>query len=614
MKEGVKVYVEYLPNEKHAEKDADVSDSLDIFDDAGYLLTDTELVIDIDDLDHYQIEQMLDRFNITTQVVWTTRGAHLYFKKPNGFRGAKSLTALGCSVEYKHIKNTKSVTIKQNGKERKIENRGIREALPEFLRPLRKGESLLGLDEGDGRNQKLFKHRMALGSMQNWQLICSYINEVLFATPLPDSEMEQITRDIVVEAVKDAEALVADVVMRDKKVVKYSRQLYFYDHGEYIADDDRLKRLVFSYCQGQKTRYVKEVIDQMDYRAPLVPDNKTFDIRFKNGILRNGEFIEVDYTDFTPYSIPIELDFETTPIQTVDDYLNHLTDYDDSYKMRLMEILGHCLIVDKEFKRLMGKFFIFVGDGGNGKGTLLTVIRAILNSKNCTGLSIANMTDEKYLNTLSGKLANLGDDIQDQPIDNAQMKMLKNISTCDFVEIRKLYANSNSVELTPTLIFTSNHVIKSFEKGESYKRRVDWLPMYGKPKKKDPRFITNITSEAALKYWIKLIVEGYMRLYKNQKFTESEKVKQFNEQYHRENNSAIEFINDLKKEDIKGKKSPEIYQEYEIWAEENGVNVQSKRLVKDTIYAMYGLEIRAKKINGKTSKVYQEAVSKKVTQ
>ncbi|MGK9319705.1 DUF5906 domain-containing protein, partial [Melissococcus plutonius] len=199
--------------------------------------------------------------------------------------------------------------------------------------------------------------------------------------------------------------------------------------GEYIADDDRLKRLVFSYCQGQKTRYVKEVIDQMDYRAPLVPDNKTFDIRFKNGILRNGEFIEVDYTDFTPYSIPIELDFETTPIQTVDDYLNHLTDYDDSYKMRLMEILGHCLIVDKEFKRLMGKFFIFVGDGGNGKGTLLTVIRAILNSKNCTGLSIANMTDEKYLNTLSGKLANLGDDIQDQPIDNAQMKMLKNIST-----------------------------------------------------------------------------------------------------------------------------------------------------------------------------------------
>lgn len=614
MKEGVKVYVEYLPNEKHAAKDADVSESLDTFNDAGYLLTDTDLVIDIDDLDQYQIEQMIDRFSITTQVVWTTRGAHLYFKKPNGFRGAKSLTALGCSVEYKHIKNTKSITVKQNGQVRRVENVGIREALPEFLRPLRKAENLLGLDEGDGRNQKLFKHRMAIGNINDWQLICTYINEVLFATPLPDSEIDQITRDIVVEAVKDAEPLIADAVMREKRVVKYAKQLYFYDEGEYISDEDKLIRIVFSYCQGQKTKYVKEVIDQMSGRAPLVPDNKTFDIRFKNGILRDGEFIEVDYTDFTPYSIPIEVDFDARPVQKVDDYLDHLTDHDDSYKRRLMEILGHCLIVDKEFKRLMGKFFIFVGDGGNGKGTLLTVIRAILNSKNCAGLSIANMTDERYLNVLSGKLANLGDDIQDQPINNEQMKLLKNISTCDFVEIRKLYTNANSVELTPTLIFTSNHVIKSFEKGGSYKRRVDWLPMYGKPKKKDPRFITNLTTDEALKYWIKMIVEGYMRLYKNQKFTESDKVKQFNDQYHIDNNSAIEFINDLKKEDIIGKKSPEIYQEYETWAEENGVNVQSKKLVKDTIYAIHGLEIKAKKINGKTCKVYQDVIDKKVTQ
>nr|WP_306801002.1 DUF5906 domain-containing protein [Melissococcus plutonius] len=557
---------------------------------------------------------MIDRFSITTQVVWTTRGAHLYFKKPSGFRGAKSLTALGCSVEYKHIKNTKSVTVKQNGQARRVENVGIREALPEFLRPLRKAENLLGLDEGDGRNQKLFKHRMAIGNINDWQLICSYINEVLFAIPLPDSEMEQITRDVVVEAVKDAEPLIADAVMREKRVVKYAKQLYFYNDGEYISDEDKLIRVVFNYCQGQKTKYVKEVIDQMSGRAPLVPDNKTFDIRFKNGILRDGEFIEVDYTDFTPYSIPIEVDFDARPVQKVDDYLDHLTDHDDSYKRRLMEILGHCLIVDKEFKRLMGKFFIFVGDGGNGKGTLLTVIRAILNSKNCAGLSIANMTDERYLNVLSGKLANLGDDIQDQPINNEQMKLLKNISTCDFVEIRKLYTNANSVELTPTLIFTSNHVIKSFEKGGSYKRRVDWLPMYGKPKQKDPRFITNLTTDEALKYWIKMIVEGYMRLYKNQKFTDSDKVKQFNDQYHIDNNSAIEFINDLKKEDIIGKKSPEIYREYETWAEENGVNVQSKKLVKDTIYAIYGLEIKAKKINGKTCKVYQEVISKKVNQ
>ena len=50
--------------------------------------------------------------------------------------------------------------------------------------------------------------------------------------------------------------------------------------------------------------------------------------------------------------------------------------------------------------------------------------------------------------------------------------------------MRQLYKQSEDVELTCTLIFTSNHILKSFEKGESYKRRVVWLPMYSKPTKR----------------------------------------------------------------------------------------------------------------------------------
>ncbi|MGC6768350.1 hypothetical protein [Enterococcus sp. LJL51] len=44
--------IEYLPGEKHAANNVDVSESLESFQDAGYLLTDTDLIIDIDDLNH----------------------------------------------------------------------------------------------------------------------------------------------------------------------------------------------------------------------------------------------------------------------------------------------------------------------------------------------------------------------------------------------------------------------------------------------------------------------------------------------------------------------------------------------------------------------------------
>lgn len=599
------MYVRYIEGAKHAAKGAELSQDLSIFDDAGYILEDNDLIIDVDNIPKEALKALIKTFNINTQVTWTDRGAHFYFKKPDGFRGAKGMCALGIEVEYKHKTNTQSITVKRNGEARVMERVGIREDLPDFFKK-GKYEPLFGLSDGDGRNQKLFAHRKKLGNMRQWQLIIQFINEHIFAEPLPEKEMKDITRDMEFTAVKDGESIIADAVMREKRVVMYSGMLYFYDGDEYISDEAKLNRMVYRYCEGQKSRYVDEVIAQMKMRSKLIDSEKEFDIKFKNGLLKDGKFLEVDYTDFTPYSININYYPDAKVVPEVDEYLDQLTDGDENYKARLLESLGHTLITNKEFKRILAKFFIFIGDGGNGKGTLLTIIRHILNDKNCTALSIKNMMDERYLNVMKGKLANLGDDIQDEPINNEQMKMLKNISTCDRIELRELYKSAQSVSLSTSLIFTSNHILKTFEKGEAYKRRVDWMPMYTKPKKKDPLFITKLTTEEALEYWIRLIIEAYFRLYREGKFTESEKVREFNEDYHEENNTALGYVRDLNKEDIIGKRNPEVYEPYELWCEENGINVQSVKQFKDTIEEVHSLMITPRKINGKTQRVYVE--------
>lgn len=598
------MYVEFLPGEKHAAKGADMSDSHESFKDAGYVLTDNDLIVDIDNLSKDVIQKMITIFSIKTQIIWTDRGAHLYFKKPQGFRGATRVTPLGFEVEYKHISNTKNITIKRDGKLREIDNEGTREDLPSCLFSRKKLDSLLGLDEGDGRNQKLFNHRMKIHEIKEWQSILRFINSNVFATPLDEDEFQTVSRDVKVTAGKDDEPAVADYLMTKHKIVNYLDNIYFHQDGDYINDMARLRRLVFNEVGLQKTRYVEEIVKQMEYRAPLVDTNKTFDIKFQNGILRDGKFIEIDYQEFTPFNIDIAYYEDAEPVQEVDDYINLLTNQDASYRDRLLEILAHSLIVDKEFKRMMGKFFIFVGDGGNGKGTLLTIIRKILNNKNCTGLSITNMSDERYFTTMQGKLVNLGDDIQDEAINHEQMKHLKNISTCDFVSTRELFKQSREVELTTTLIFTSNHVLKSFEKGESYKRRVDWLPMYTKPTKKDGKFITKLTTPAALEYWIRLMVEGYKRLYENEKFTDCQLVTKFNQDYHAENNSVLQYLADYEKEHFIDVRSPDAYTEYEVWAEENGMNVQSRKLFVTSIYEVFGLDLVVKKINKKSARVF----------
>lgn len=600
------MYIEFLEGKKHPAKGADVADDHVAFKDAGYVLSENDLIVDIDNLEKEKIEKMVSLFNIKTQIVWTDRGAHLYFKKPTAFRGATRVCPLGFEVEYKHFSNTKYITIKRDGVLRSIENEGVREDLPECLFSKKKLDSLLGMDEGDGRNKALFNHRMKIHEIKSWHSILRFINNEVFATPLSEEEFQTVARDVKLVAGKDDEPAVADFIMTKYRVVKYLGNIYFHQDGGFILDDSKLKRSVFAEVGPQKTRYVDEVIKQLEYRAPLVDENKTFDIKFQNGILRDGKFIEVDYQEFTPFSVDISYYEDAEPVKEVDEYIDLLTNNDSDYRNRLLEILAHPLIVNKEFKRMMGKFFIFVGDGGNGKGTLLAIIRKILNQKNCTGLSIANMSDERYFTTMQGKLVNLGDDIQDEAINHEQMKHLKNISTCDFVSTRELFKQSREVELTTTLIFTSNHILKSFEKGESYKRRVDWLPMYTKPTKKDGKFITKLTTPEALEYWIRLMVEGYFRLYTNEKFTDSDIVTKFNTDYHAENNSVLQYLEDFEMESFVDRRSPEAYEEYEIWAEENGLNVQSRKLFVQSLYDVFGLTVGVKKINRKSARVFIE--------
>ena len=598
------MYVEFEKGQKYSNKDADIYDKHDSFEDAGWLLEDDDYVIDIDELDKDLIKKIIVSFDIKTQTVWTDRGVHFYFKKPLDFkRGANRVSPLGFKYEIKHRGNTKAVTIKRNGVLREIENIGEREEAPIIFTSNKRFEELLGLDEGEGRNNKLFKLRTQLTGVKEWRKILSFVNENIFAKPLPEEEFQTLTRKMDLSNDEVSEYEVASALMTEFNFVQYGQRYYFKDDGEYTHEESILKKKVFDRVGSQKTRYVDEVIKQMQYRSRKIDQGEIFPIKFRNGYIENGHFVDLVIDSFTPYHIDIDYDEDAEKVDKVDEYINHLTNHNEDYRNLLLEILGHTLIVDPEFKRLLAKFFIFIGDGGNGKGTLLQIIKTILGARNVSGMSISELSDERYLPSFKGKLANLGDDIQDQAIDDKNMKVLKNISTCDFISTRELYKGAEDMYFTGSLIFTSNHMLKSWEKGESYKRRVVWLPMYTKVKKKDPKFITNLTTEKALKYWIKLIVDGYKRLYKNGGFTHSQIVEDFNKSYHEENNPALSYLQDYDGEHFNNTPVNDIYEEYEAWCKDNAVNY-NRNMIRNTIIEKFEMKVKVVLINGKSTRCF----------
>lgn len=600
------MYIEFEKGQKYANTVSDVSDSHEAFKDAGWLLEDNDYVVDIDGLSKEIIKKLIITFEIKTQIVWTERGCHLYFKKPEGFKkGANQVSALGFPYEIKHKGNTKAVTIKRNGELRKIENQGIRETAPFIFTSKKKFDTLYGMEEGEGRNAALFSLRSKIAGESNWRKIINFVNENIFTEPLPESEVDLITREMKVTAEKGGEYDVATWLLSEMDYLKYGERYFFKHDGGYTHEEDILQRKVFKAVGAQPTRYVDEVIKQMKYRSKKIPQETVFNIRLKNGYLRDGKFVDIEIDEFSPYMIDIDYDPEANPVKVVDDYINHLTKGDKDYRNLLMEVLGHTLIVDPEFKRLLAKFFIFIGEGGNGKGTLLQIIKSILGTGNVTGMSIKELSDERYLTSFKGKLANLGDDIQDSAIDDKDMKVLKNISTCDYISTRELYKSAENMYFTGSLIFTSNHLIKSFEKGVSYKRRVMWLPMFTKVDKKDPLFITKLTTEESLRYWLRLIIEGYLRLYQNKGFTQSDIVDKYNIEYHEENNPYLLYLSDMEPEDFIDEPVVEVSKECERWCESNDVSY-SKKMFYETLKEIMRVEnTGTKRDNGVVVKVFR---------
>lgn len=608
------MFIEFEAGAKHARTGAATSESMSTFADCGMLLTNEDVVIDIDHLPKDSISAMISEFGIKTQTVWTDRGAHLWFKKPTWFTRRKDgICRLAFEIEQHTISsNPYGMTVKRNGVERKIEHMGVRQYLPAIFkvdsRPNYK--DLTGIGEGEGRNKDLFSHRRMLEkhNAPDRDKILAFINYHVFAEPLEGSEIETITRDMTMPDDEKQTVMITNIIMHECRTVKYSGMVWWLRNGEYYADpkNEGLKRRVYAACEDQETRFVDEVVKQLDYKSPLVPSGTIFPIKFRNGILRNGKFIQFkNYQEFTPYFIDIDYKEDAPPVDLVDNYIDNLTNKDPDYRMLLTEVIGYVMITDPERIRSLGKFFMFRGDGANGKGTLLEIMKRIYNAKNCTNLSIKQLVDDRFKVTMIGKLANLGDDIEAEAIDNDQLKVLKNISTADTVATRHLYSQGESVTFTAKMYFTTNSDIRSFEKGYAYKRRVVWLPMFNKVDKPDPNIISKMTTKEALEYWIKLIVEGYQRLYTNERWTDCKVVNDYNNQYHENNNVCLQFAKDLDPDtEIIGKTIKDIRNDFWEWDSED--RKFSSKLFKAAVWDLYEIGLGVSKVGGRSKRVFMK--------
>ena len=605
-----------LDNEKRPVEGFDVTyTSLDKLDNAGIKLNSKTVIVDFDAHTEEEIEKLKGVISYIyakypTFKVETTRGVHLYYRVPNGLtvkNWTAQMTMLGFKVDYKTGATSQGV-IKLNGKLRNtsepVEDLNLTKLtdLPVELYPLpkSKGNILLGLKDGDGRNDNLYKHLLCVKEARtglDLEAVANFINDYLFSDKLKSNELEatlesvkskEESKDTYTGDPKDMIAF-AEFIVKALDIKIYNYNLYFRDGLNYSKDKIKLNKAINKYLQLKRSQ-MTELEAQLYIYAELVEDKSKFLVKLRNGVIVEDTVVDYD-CGFTPFYLDVSYDSEAYD-KNVDDFINFICCGRADMRTVLEEILGHILLVN----RFPHKIFFLTGSGANGKSTFVEMITK-WTSELSSHVDIANFDDGTSLTSLVGKLVNVADDVDAIYLEKS--KNLKTMASGNTVGCRAIYSQPITLKNTATLIFTANEPPVFKDKSQGIGRRLVIIPFDNVVKKRIYNLDELLSSDNAKSYLLNLALGGIKRIFANNlEMSESKTIEDATKQYYLDNDSVLAYLNDYG--DIEGNPVSSVYEAYTDYCDDSNLKAVSlnkfSRRLKSLNYDVISTTMLGKKV------------------
>lgn len=269
-------------------------------------------------------------------------------------------------------------------------------------------------------------------------------------------------------------------------------------------------------------------------------------------------------------TIPAEYDPEAEAPK-FSKFLEEILPYEPD-RLAILEYFGYCLYKSYPY----AYFPILIGEGANGKSTLLEVLKLFLGSENCSGVTPQQLSMNRFSTAqLHGKLANIAADIPKSALDAEVIKMLtggdlltaehKNKDQFHFVNYAKL-------------IFSCNTLPKTYDDSAAFYRRVRQIhfPNTFEAGDRDTIqrnvLITSLTTPSELSGILNLALEGWKRLRSQGNFTGDLSIGVKKEDYARESDTVKYFAMKYLKARVTASPTPKpwMYQFYQTVCQDIG--------------------------------------------
>ncbi|MBA9088778.1 putative DNA primase/helicase [Fontibacillus solani] len=580
------------------------------------VLADGIILVDVDDVETSDIVlDIIDDLGIKCYVIDTTRGKHFMFRATDTVttNKTKTMTAVGLQVDMKLGSRASYQMLKTNGVTRNWIRRPAEiDEFPFWLQPVKTNVDFNTMEAGDGRNQALFNYILTLQSagLSKSDIIetIHLINDFVLPDPLDDKELDTILRDDSFKKVsffKRGEFQhheFAKYIKSEESIVRVNNVLHVYLNGVYSDRQADIELVMIKHLPQLSQARRRETLSYLELIAETAIVAPAHYIALQDGIfdLETDEFMSFSPDIIIKNCIQFRYVRDAYD-EMVDKTLNKIACGDHDLRSLLEEMVGYLLLRRNE----LGKAFILTGSGSNGKSTLIDMIKHFLGDGNYSSLAMNELGQRFKTAEVFGKLANLGDDISSQYIDDNAV--FKKLVTGETVNAERKGRDPFDFNNYAKMIFSANQLPRINDTTDGLMRRLIIIPFNAKFSSKDddfdPFIKDKLITDSAMEYFLRIALEGLKRVLNNNKFTMPTVAVTELEQYELMNNPLLAFISDDRK--IHNELTRDVYLSYSAWCHSNGLRPLSQIQFSREI-CKRGYEIKIKKIDSKSCRVFSK--------
>jgi putative DNA primase/helicase len=373
--------------------------------------------------------------------------------------------------------------------------------------------------------------------------------DVLENTPITDAEF----------GVKMAK--IGDQLLRENRFATMvdTGEIYRYRDGVYVAHAEayiasRIQELLreSQIVEDVRKNLISEIvafIQRETYKERSEFDDDRELLACENGVLNvtTGELIPFTGEEMLMVKIPVKYE----PEADCPKFRKFLTEVITEENIPLVEeMIGYCLFRDYNYH----KAFMLVGEGKNGKSTLIKTIKAFLGMNNIISLSLQEIEESQFIKgNLYGKLANLYADLDQKALrTTGKFKMLVG---GDNVTADRKFRDVFSFKNYAKMIFSANTFPKAPDDTEAFFRRWAIIPFPNKfmGASDNKNLITEFEKPEEMSGILNLAITGLKRLLVNGDFSAEQTTKDVRTLWIRNSDSVQAFWMDGIETSLEGK-------------------------------------------------------------